>query len=64
MPELELKHTITGAPPENDSEQRNALARSFSNEYYGPVCVLHNTNAAPSYMSESPHKGHMLFYGP
>ncbi|WP_367376781.1 hypothetical protein [Hafnia alvei] len=36
MPELELKHTIAGATPENDSEQLNALARSLSNEYYGP----------------------------
>lgn len=64
MPELDLKHTIAGAPPENESEQRNALARSLSNEYCGPVCVLHNTKTAPFYMSESPHKGHTLFYGP
>ncbi|ECG8596036.1 hypothetical protein FNI15_18230 [Salmonella enterica subsp. salamae] len=69
MSDLDIKHSIAGAPAENDSEQHNALARSFSNEYYGPiycgpVCVLHKTTAVPFYMSENIHRGHTFFYGP
>lgn len=64
MSDLDLKHSIAGAPAVNDSEQRNAHARSLSSEYYGPVCVLHKTTAVPFYMSEPPHKGHTFFYGP
>lgn len=58
MSDLDIKHSIAGAPAENDSGQQNALARSLSNEYCGPVCVLHKTTAVPFYMSENPHRGH------
>lgn len=64
MSDLDLKHSIAGALPENDSEERNAPGRSLSNDYFGPVCVLHKTTAVPFYMSEPPHKGHTFFYGP
>ncbi|MEX6651764.1 hypothetical protein [Salmonella enterica] len=63
MSDLDIKHSIAGAPAENDSGQQNALARSLSNEYCGPVycgpvCVLHKTTAVPFFMSENPHRGH------
>lgn len=64
MSDLDLKHSIAGVPSEIDSEQHNAHARSLSSEYYGSLCILHKTKPAPFYMSEIPHKGHTLFYGP
>lgn len=66
MPESDIKHTIADKTPETDGAERNASAQSlgYEYEYYALPCGLPHSKSAPFYISERPHKGHTLFYGP
>lgn len=66
MPESDIKHTIADKNPETDNAERNACSQSLGCEceYYVLPFELPHSKSAPFYISERPHQGHTLFYGP
>ncbi len=66
MPESYIKYTIANNTPETANAERNACAQSLGCEceYYALPCKLPHSKSAPFYISERPHQGQTLFYGP